>query len=314
MCEINKKILELIEQNRSIKEISSILGISEKQFFVRLKQIINYGYQIVPSYSYNSDIYYKLQRDSYIPEKNTIRIKIPNSKKEFRCMSISDFHIGNVHSDSDLFKRGYEYAAKNGINVIFICGDIFEGTHTSDSKKLKDIYSQIETFIKKYPYDENIINIAIFGNHDYHSLHYDGLDIMKTIGNARYDIIPIGYGKGIVKLKEDKLLLSHKLSVVADQDIGDDCKLSLVGHGHMMKTKLYDKLYICLPPFSYVSPDKTKEVIPGFIDMTIHFEKGLFEFIEAKHMIITPKIYQASETRCRIKELFKNSNQQRNGR
>lgn len=313
MTDINKSIIELIEQNKSIKEISSILGISEKQFFVRLKQIINYGYQIVPSYSYDSSIHYKIVRDNYIKENNTIKIEMPSSIKKFRCIVISDTHIGNFDSDINLFKRVYEYASKNNINTILNCGDILEGVHTSDSKKIKNIYSQVETFIKKYPYDKNINNFIIFGNHDYHSLHYDGLDISKRIENSRYDIIPIGYGKGIVKLKEDRLLLEHKLSVVEDQDIGSDCKLCLVGHGHMMKSKFYDKLFICIPTLSYVSPDKTKEVIPGFVDMTIHFQKGFFEFLEINHLIITPKICKISETRCRMKQLIKSFDYKNNG-
>lgn len=310
MNEVNQRIIELIEQNKSIKEISSILGLSEKQFFVRLKYMIDYGYQIEPSYSCDSNIHYNLVKKKNIERDNTIRIKIPNSTKEFRSVAISDLHVGNVDANVDLFKRVYEYIAKEGIHIVFICGDIIEGTHTSDLKDLKDIYSQIETFIKKYPYDRDIINIIVLGNHDFHSKHYDGLDIMKRIERSRYDIVPIGYGKGIVKLKQDSLLLSHKLSIVEDPDIGNECKLALVGHGHMMKSKFYDKLYLCIPPLSYVSPDKTKEVLPGFVDMTIHFQQGFFEFIQAKHMIITPKIYQASETRCRIKELFKSSNGQ----
>ena len=71
-----------------------------------------------------------------------------------------------------------------------------------------NLYSQIEYFIKKYPYDKSINNFMIFGNHDYHSLHFDGFDISKTIKNSRYDIIPIGFGQGNVNVKNDNIILS----------------------------------------------------------------------------------------------------------
>ncbi len=307
MTEINKIIVDMLNGNQSnvnMKGLASNLGMSEKQLFVRLKQIINYGYKLEPSYCYNSDIYYKIVKEE-ICNNNSVRIKISSSEKVFRCIVISDIHIGHVNSNVNLLKRVYEYAAKENIHIILNCGDLIEGVHTTAKTNIKDIYEQLEILIKKYPYDRNINNFVVFGNHDYHSLYYDNLDISKTIANARYDIVPIGFGKGIVNLKNDKLLLEHTLSVSPDPELGDDTKISLVGHGHMMKTKTYDKLYICIPSLSLVSPDVTIDIIPGFVDLEINFEGGIFEFVKAKHMIIGDKIYQASESRCRIKELYK---------
>ena len=229
-----------------------------------------------------------------------------NSDKKFRCIIISDLHNGNIDSKLDLAKIVYEYASKNDIKNIFISGDLLEGTHSSDKKDIIDIYTQLETFIKKYPYDKNINNYCVFGNHDYHSMHYDGLDISKRIESSRYDIVPIGYGGGLIKIKNDNFLIKHELSMIKNPRFLEDSKVIVLGHGHKMKTKVYEKLYIGAPSLSYVSPDKTKQIIPGFIDMTFHLEKGKFEFVEVHHMIITPKIYEASVSRCRIKHIYKN--------
>ena len=43
------------------------------------------------------------------------------------------------------------------------------------------------------------------------------------------------------------------------------------------------------------------------MDLNIVFDKNKFEYIQAKHMVITPKIIMASESRCRIKKLFNNN-------
>ena len=304
MTEVNKKIIELISENKSLKEISWILNITEKQLYVRIKQIINYGYLLSANYLYNSDIRYEIDKKIVDSNNNELSINLPKSKKEFRCLVISDTHIGNIDSDFDLIKIVYEYAAKEGINIILFCGDMIEGVHSSDRRYIHNIGSQIETFIKKYPYDKNIINIGILGNHDYHSLHYDGLDISKRISDMRYDIIPIGYGEGLINVSDDSFLLKHELSVVEETQVNVNPKLVLLGHGHMMKTKVYERFYIGVPTLSYVSPNKKKELLPGFIDMTIHLDKSKFEFIEVHQMIITPKIYESSVSRCRIKTLF----------
>ena len=202
----------------------------------------------------------------------------------------------------------YEYASKNNISTIFSCGDMLEEIHSCDDKKIKDIYEQVEELITKYPYDKNINNFGILGNHEYHFLYYDNIDILKRINDSRYDIVLIGYGDGLIKIKNDSILLHHDLSIINNRDIETDSKIVLLGHGHMMKSKFYDKLHLCIPPISYVFPDKNKDIIPGFIDMTLSIEKNNFSYLEAHHMIITFKIYEASQTRYKIKSMNKDSN------
>ena len=305
MTEINQIILKLINENKNMKEISNVLNITEKQLYIRIKQLINKGFMLTPSYSYNSNIYYKLEKDLNKPHENKIDIKISSSEKEFRCLVISDLHIGHIGGDIRLAYNLYEYASKNNINIILFCGDMIEGDYTTDRKNIKDIYTQIETFIKKFPYDKNIILMGILGNHEYHYLSY-GLDIMKWITTARYDIIPIGYGNGTVGVKNDSIYLKHWLPDSKEDDIKS--KIVIQGHGHMMKSKVYDKVYLCAPTLSYKSPDATKELIPGFIDLTLSLEKGRFEFVDSHHIALTPNLIEMDNFKCKIKTLFKDNN------
>ena len=302
MTDINRHIIELLQENKSMKQISLETGMSQKQLYVRLKQIINYGYQLVPNYRYNSDIYYNIVKG--IKTQNyDFSISVPKKKQNFRCIVISDLHVGNQKSDLKLLNYVYDYAVKSGINYILICGDNIEGDYTTDGKIIKDVYGQVEYLIKNYPYDPSVNNVMIFGNHDHHSIIYNGFNPASTIKNARYDIIPIGYGQGNVNLKNDSLILFHKLSEKSYPEIKSGDKIVLSGHGHLMKTKLREQLWLCIPSLSYVSVDKTKDTIPGFVDLSIDFEKGKFDYMEAKHLILAPKIIEASETRCKIKSL-----------
>lgn len=305
ITKMNAEIVNLLCQHKSIKEISCLLNITEKQVYTRIKQIINYGYNLKPEYLSNSDIYYTLDNRYNVKKDNSVRINLLDNY-QFRCIVISDTHIGNEKFEFDYLKRVYDYAARNGHHIILNCGDVIEGTHTSDKKKLKDIESQVNALVKRHPYDKNINVFTILGNHDIHSLHFDGLDISKIITNSRYDIIPIGYGKGVVNIAKDSLLLKHELSVTKNPEIEDNSKLTIVGHGHMMKTKIYkDAMYLCAPTLSKVSPDKTKTVLPGFIDLRIEIEKGKFDYIEARHFILNPRECEISQSRCKIKELYK---------
>ena len=303
MTDINKNIIDLIGKNKSMKEICEILNISEKQLFIRIKSLINYGYNIESIYNYDSDISYKLKRESNSIEKN--RVNIENLKgNNFRALVIADLHIGSVDSDIKLVDRVYEYAIKNGINNILVCGDNIEGDYTTTPKNIKDFHSQVEFIIKKYPYDKSIRNFMIFGNHDYHSLYHNNFDISKTIKNSRYDIIPVGYGQGNVNVKNDNIILFHKITDSFKPTINGE-KIVLSGHSHMMKTKLKDIFWIGIPTLSYKSNDKTKDIIPGFVDLIIDLENNRFEYAEAKHLIISPNIVQVSEVRGKVKNLFK---------
>ena len=307
MTDINKIIIDLIGENKSIKEISNILNISERQLYIRIKQIINYGYVLEPSYSYNSDIYYNIKKDNNICGTNRIDIKMSKSNDMFRCLVVSDLHIGSVDADIKLMDIVYEYAIKNGINVILNCGDIIEGDYTSSKKNLKSVDAQLEYLIKRYPYDKNINNFLVLGNHEYHSLSYDGFDICRAIKNSRYDLVAIGFGQSNIYKKNDTIILFHKLKDNFKPIINGE-KILLSGHGHMMKTKLRDIFWLGIPTLSYKSNYKTKDVIPGFIELNIEIENNRFSYVEAKHLIITPNIVHVSEVRGKVKNLFKGNN------
>ncbi len=305
MTDINLQVLELIKQNKSLKEISSTLDLTEKQLFIRIKQLINYGYNMDSTYYYDADISYNIIKGISQKTDKPISIEMPSKVNTFKCLVISDLHIGEENSDIKLADKVYEYAAKKGINIIINCGDIIEGDYTSEKKVISEFVDQIDYFLEKYPYDKNINNFILLGNHDRHSLTNNGFDLATCIKNSRYDMIPVGYGNGNIKVKNDNILLYHKLHEGFKPKIEQGNKLLLSGHGHMMKTKVRDILWLGVPTLSYKSNDKTKRILPGFIELDINLEHDKFEYIEAKHLVLAPDIIEMGETRCRVKNLFK---------
>ena len=302
MSELNKQVIYLLFKHKSIKQIATALNISEKEVYVNIKEIISFGKQIRPVFYYNSDIRF----EEGIKEDNKVKINLTKNDKSFRCLVVSDLHIGNKNSNIYLLDEVYEYAAKNGIRNILNCGDLIEGVYTSGSKNIKSVEEQIQTIIDKHPYDKNINVFAVLGNHDFHSYYYDNVDVGKIISDNRYDIKCFGYGKGIVKIDKDNVLLSHKIGKKNMPIINDNYKVQLIGHGHEMKTKAYDTFKLCVPTLSNVTTDSQIKSIPGFIDLRIDLEKEHFEFIEAKHLIVGNETLEVSKSSCRLKTLYYN--------
>ena len=141
---MRKEIINLINKSISMKEISRYLNISEKELWIKIKQLISNGYNIDLKYHINSNINFEINRD--IEEKQEQKIFIPSDIKEVRFIAVSDLHVGDKDSDLKLADNVYNYAVKNGINTIFIGGDIIQGNYNKPID-LTDIENQTETFI-----------------------------------------------------------------------------------------------------------------------------------------------------------------------
>ncbi|MDO4962974.1 MAG: metallophosphoesterase family protein [bacterium] len=305
MSDTNKIILNLINENKSMKEICSILNISEKQLYVRIKQIINQGYQIKTNCIYDFDINYTLLKTRKAEDYNIMNIGLEKDVDIFKCLAVSDIHVGNIDSNINYLNTVYDFANREGIHYILNCGDIIEGDYTTSKKSIPSTMEQLEYLLKKHPYDKNILNLLVLGNHEFYSLKKDGLDIAKKISNSRYDIIPINYGQGNIRLKKDSIALFHKLTDSSKPNLDLNQRIILSGHGHMMKTKVKDEVTIACPTLSKVSTDSSTDVIPSFIYLIIYFEKDKIEYVEAKQFAILDKTYKVSESKCKVKLLNK---------
>ena len=300
MSELTKQILNLLLKKLSIKQISQKMNITEKEVYINIKEIIKSGKNIVPNYYYDSNIRYELGKE----KENQIEIKLNKMDNQFRTLVVSDLHIGDSKADINLMNYVYEYAAKNGIKNILNCGDLIEGIYTSGSKNIKTVEEQIDTVINQHPFDKNINVFGVLGNHDFHSYYYDKIDIAKLVHDERYDINFIGYGKGLIKVGMDNILLSHKIRKKNVPEIKENYRIQLIGHGHEMKTKAYDVFKLCIPTLSYISPDSKNKVLPGFMDLRIELEKNHFEYLESKHMLVLDEVIEVSKSSCRLKTLY----------
>lgn len=251
MTEINQKIIDAVKLGKTIKEISEITKLSYKQIYNRMSQIERYGYIIKKRYFSDGRITYNFINKNINKEEV---FELYNSKSKLKLLAISDLHIGNIKSDEQALYTIYNYCTKNGINTIIICGDILDGTF-SKAETIIDSEKQIEKIAKIYPFDKNIINIYINGDHDLSIFRDCNLLIDNVLLKRRHDICPISstpnYNSNILKINNNQILISHKASVYEKNDI-ETFKFHLIGHNHVSRSIINVNNQKILTPRIYV--------------------------------------------------------------
>ena len=179
------------------------------------------------------------------------------------------------------------------------CGDLIDGMFGKSfhSRKHDDIYHQIYYALKNYPFDRNITTFAVLGNHDIDLLFHKNYDLKKKIIRERSDIVPIGYGDGVVNVKNDSILLHHDL-VIYDNKLDEEnpeYKLILIGHNHIsQKKKSLESLSIYIPTLSDIMVTENKNT-PRAVRMNLEFHNGYFSVGNFQRLIINKNVEVLSD-------------------
>lgn len=305
MTNINQKLLNLILEGKTTIQIMETLKLSPKQLHTRLNSLKNSGYSFAYDISDNGHIKYNVLNSIAFALTNTVSIKLEKDPFEFTAIVNSDFHVKDKKTSFERINQLYEYAAKEGINVIINCGDIIDGC--CEQEEIEIAQTQIETFIKKHPYDPNIINLTTFGNHDYSALERYGIDISKIIPYERSDFISLGYGTSLVNIKKGQIIISHPVKHAKihpnykwSQEYLER-KIVLKGHGHHNFIKTSDKKCIIKVPTISDIIHSEYATIPGALKLTIQFnEEGQFEIVNIESLAFLNGIKTISFTKHKL--------------
>lgn len=295
MTEINQKILDMIAKNASVNEISKVTGLSNKQLFYRLNMLKIKGYNFSRKYYYDGEICYKLQK-GFETVKDISLITRPEDT-EISMVFISDLHLSNKRDRVDLLNKVYNFCIKEGIHTIINGGDIIDGLlGYQNQKKFKTLEEQVEYMLKVYPYDKNILNFICLGNHDYNLLATQGQNLETIFLAKRHDIVSLGYGKGVLNIKNDKLIVLHPTTPTISPIESINDGLMLKGHYHNSKNIVNGNLTcIQLPSLSNVISD-----LPGFIKAKLIFSKGIISDGVFEQYVFMDKIYKVNESNYQL--------------
>ena len=288
MSHVIKRILELTSEGKTLNEIALSLNLSNKQLFNIFNTIKSKGLDFNKKYYSNGEIKYTLVKDLLNNQDKTLITS--HNERNIKMLLKSDCHIGSIYERLDLINKCYDYCTKNNIHVILDCGDFIDGIVGGNKKIHDNAMDQIDYFLKNYPFDKDIITFGILGNHDLNTLLYDGINFENVINSYRHDIVSLGYEKGSLNIKNDKIFLAHPIAnftSINNEDNYIGKKLIFEGHSH--RSSLIDvEQYLKIKVPSLVTFE-TKDY-PSFMIITLNFEQyGYIGSINLEHYLFINK-------------------------
>ena len=281
-----KELIWLLNQGKTANQVCDSLKIKRNELLYKMNILSTYGRLYKSTYYSTGDIVYKpitnVNSLNNYEENNTLTLITGFNEKNVDILVLSDLHIGNKLADLDLAKYAFDYMKCNNIHVSFLTGDIIDGTFSKTSQNINDVYYQAYEFIDKYPFDKNIITFGVLGDHDESALK-EGLSVKDIIKYNRNDIIVKDYRNTFVNIKNDSILLVHKLEKELDTP-----SLTIEGHYHLFDTNLFNnKLNIKAPSLSNINYNNANA-----IHLTLSFNNGYIENVYIKAI----KLGKSNET------------------
>lgn len=286
----NDKILEMIIQNKTIEEISQETGLSYKQLYRRITMLKNEGYNIKENYYHSGNMLYQLN-SNYNYENININME---GNQKFKAMLISDLHFCSLYETVAALDKIYDYCIKNDIHIIINAGDLINGVNTEKCPTDMNLKQQVEQALRQYPFDKNILNFIVLGNHDVYLLEQEKIDMRKIIKNERHDIVPLGYQSGILKISNDFIKINHPF-------FGKKCNnkapgFIIYGHFHMQQiVSTSNYVHVFLPALSTL--DQYGFNMPKAIEMTLSLNNNYITKGNFETLLVQDKVYKISETR-----------------
>lgn len=284
-------VISKLKEEKTLNEISKELGISLIEVHKRVMRLKNEGYVLKRIIHDDGKINYSVKNYLEFSKTNSITLKLCN-KYKFSAMLISDTHFGNEFEHMDYLDKVYEYCKEYNLHVIINGGDLVDGTFSQGNQNISDPIKQVDYVIENHPFDESIINLICLGNHDY-SLYKLGIDFKTVLENSRSDLIPLGYGLGIINVENDQILVKHYIPEYNFETI--DKKFVLEGHKHKVAFSEENGLLVNISTLSDLVLGK--HVFPGAIKMDLTFnEDGIINTGRFEQFIFTDKMHTVNET------------------
>ena len=118
MGEKTKKLIELINEGKTVNQISEELNLSQKQVFNYLTMIKNRGFDFYRKYYSNGDIIYEVKTKYEFINSMSTEILGDYTNSELKVVVISDTHIGNSNDALQQLFEVYNLAYQKNIKYI----------------------------------------------------------------------------------------------------------------------------------------------------------------------------------------------------
>ncbi len=285
---MEKIIIELIKMGYSYSDILLKTSITSSQLLRNL-------YLILEKNNLSFDMVEKIKSLIY---QNACFKKYDRSND---VLLVSDLHWGNFEENRKYMDLVYNYAAKHKITDIYILGDLMDGNLKCSLESCDSYEKQLEHFVSNYPYDKNIHNYALLGNHDY--LLEKNVNVEQKLSSAREDFTVMGYKNAYIKIYYDYINLKHKVMNYKTINNIYEPTFIFLGHSHNYKcsnqlpgqcTKIY------LPHLFTKNNSSIFYNEAGFVHLEFYYSHkkeveyvfGLYGFDDLKIKFIEEKYYR----------------------
>ena len=231
------------------------------------EQLINKYFgstEIVDIFDYQkqlSKIGFKLSIDEQLALLPFIKID------ENKLLIISDTHFGGIYDNYKYIDMIYDFAAKYGYNNILHGGDLIQGDIPITKDGYNNANMQAVDVIASYPYDKNINNYILLGNHDCHIYRnmFNSLNILKQ----REDLKLLGIRYAYINWYNHLVSISHHVKKKKYKLDYPKAESFINFHGHRHELHIIES-HVFLPTLS----DDIKRYnqapnYPGFLTGTI---------------------------------------------
>ena len=209
--DIISKLLEIIQEEKNIFDISKKLNISELEILGIIHDLIKEGKNITIKETDNGFLLLN-KEDSIIDIESNGQSFTTDENNEFKFVAISDTKLGSKHQQLEILNDIYAKAQTLGINNVILCGNISAGITNSKSNFIDDTQEQIDYIVKNYPKYEGITTYFITGKEDEKHNKKADTNIGKNISEQRPDMIYLGKDTCDIKIDNTNMqIISSKL-------------------------------------------------------------------------------------------------------
>jgi len=285
-------LVEEIAAGKNINEICCDMKISREKLYYLVDELNSFGYSIYRDYDFKGNVKYNFGlREKQMKNSKMCSFKIPEHIKEFKIGQMSDIHF-RTGSDMSVTTNICELFRKEGINIVFITGDLIDGS-SSFRQGEYNLIEDIQNFVKAFPQFDNMIFVTVMGNHDYELYEKEKIDINQYLHITRHDFICLGFDYGFVGFNNDMILLQHPKKMMENIDnfeLPDSpylpkTILRIMGHRHCFNVSSGGSLMDVYSP-AVTDIKMNGSTMPGFLILECKCPHNNIESIVVKNFII----------------------------
>lgn len=235
MPDLETAIIYSIKKKMTSEEIMTTYNLTKEEFWNVLFNLKCQGFTILKKHYYDGRIIYEFNKTIDQNKNYNNTIFMGKNDTIFSAIIIADTHCGGVQESPEMLEAVYNLCITEGIHNIIHCGDFidsFVNGNANISNYIERQREQIKQALTIYPYDSSISTFVCLGNHDLNALLKGNQNLALAFENYRHDIVPIGWNSGTLKIKNDTILVGHKVNKKFTAEAEE--KIIILGHQHHM--------------------------------------------------------------------------------